>query len=149
MPKTIIFIDIDGVLHPDGTARLEPVGDELRVVGEGLFRWAPLLWDAIAAHDVGLVIHSTWRFNHTVDELKAYFPEASRSRIIGVTGRGGRHDSIIEYADQHAIARYLVLDDMPHEFPPGWPCLVSCDGAIGISDRKVLAAVIAFVTSIS
>lgn len=77
-----IFTHIDGVLHPFGTVQQVVVGDEWQITGEGLFRWAPLLWELIAPHDIRLVVYSSWRYNFRLDELRAWFPEPMQARIV-------------------------------------------------------------------
>lgn len=56
----ILFLDFDGVLHPG-----DPEFD-----GEK-FCWLPVLERLLIAHvDVRIVVHSSWRYDHTDAELK-------------------------------------------------------------------------------
>ena len=142
--KSTIFLDIDGVLHPEDAAEIVMEGQEWRVSGEGLFRWAPLLANLVADHDIDIVIHSTWRYSYRLHELQAYFPESLRSKIVAVTSGSGRYESIIDYVVRHGIEKFLVLDDAKLEFPEGWPNLVYCDGKTGISAEIVQQSVIDF-----
>ena len=119
---------------------------EWRVTGEGLFRWAPLLMELIAPHDVDVVIHSSWRLHYRLHELQEFFPEPLRHRIIAVTRGFGRYHSIIDYVCEHGIEKFLVLDDAKLEFPEGWPNLVHCDGQTGISAEIVQQSVIDFLS---
>lgn len=145
--RKIIFSDIDGVFHDIDAGQVEVVGNEWRVFGDDLFRWAPLLWEVIEPHPVDLVIHSTWRYSHTLDELRARFPAPMQARIIGVTEGGGRHPSIVDYVETHGIADFIVLDDAPQEFPPAWPPLLACDGNTGIPDQAILQRIRDFIAA--
>ncbi len=133
----ILFLDIDGVLHPDDAAEIVIEGGQWRVTGEGLFRWAPLLMDLIVPHDGQIVIHSAWRHFYRLHELKAFFPEACRDRIVGVTQGGGRYQSILNFVVARGVERFLVLDDAKSEFPEDWMHQAHCPGTRGISDRGV------------
>ena len=142
--KTILFADIDGVFHDADAVAIEIVGDTWRATGENLFCWAACLWEAIASYDVDIVFHSTWRYHHSVDEIRRLFPEAMRPRISDVTGAGGRLESIRLYIEEHNVARFVVLDDAPAEFPPQWPHLIACDPRRGLSDPEVTAGLTRF-----
>lgn len=143
--RKVIFTDIDGVLHPADAVQVEWEGNEWRAVGKDLFCWAPLLWDLIAPYPVDLVIHSTWRYSYTLEELREWFPDPMRNRIVDVTGWFSRHESIVNYAEEKGVERFLVLDDMPAEFPKGWTPLVCCRGESGLTDDVVRQRVSTFV----
>lgn len=68
----ILFLDFDGVLHP--------------AQGGELFSSLPLLEGVLrdAAH-VRIVISSTWREVHTLDEIRMFFSADLRDRVVGVT----------------------------------------------------------------
>lgn len=135
--KTALFLDIDGVLHPQSAVRQEVDGRGLDISGEGLLRWAPLLWPVIEPTSAWLVVHSAWRHHYRLDEIVAMFPTLLRDRITDVTTGAGRYESVIQYVERYRIGRFAVLDDMPGSFPPGWPHLIACDPETGISDTRV------------
>lgn len=57
--KRLLFLDFDGVLHPDAVYRTRR-GVELRAEGK-LFMWAPRLVEALAEHpDVSIVLSTSW-----------------------------------------------------------------------------------------
>lgn len=122
--KPVVFLDIDGVLHPEDAAEIAVEGDEWRVSGESLFRWTPLLADLVADHEVDIVIHSTWRYSYRLHELQAFFPDSLRSKIVGVTRGSGRYESILDYVERHGIEIFIVLDDAVSEFPADFSNLV-------------------------
>lgn len=149
--KTVLFVDIDGVFHPTDERTVRLVIDEtnrrLVIEGEDLFRWAPILATLLAAHpEVGVVVHSSWRHHHTREELLERFPECLRVRITGITEGSGRHESILAYAGQHSIDRFLVIDDQPGSFPKHWPPLLVCDSHTGLSDPGVQARIKVFLS---
>ncbi len=139
--KKILFLDIDGVLHPNGTVNLLADGS---VSGPGAFRWIDRFENRMQEHpDVSVVVHSTWRLLWETDqELKTQFPAILAKRIIGVTPRDvmGRFASIQAYCSSHKVQRYVILDDEPAAFPAGLPELVVGDAALGISESCTGAA---------
>ena len=148
--KAVIFLDFDGVLHDIDAGDIEWGEDSWRVVGKPgcapLFCHVPILWDLIKDHDIDLVVHSSWRTDHDLDEIRALFPEEMRDRIVDVTDPTlGRFESIEFYIDLQGVDRYLVLDDDPTPFPENWAPLVVCDKVKGISDTKVQERIQAFV----
>jgi hypothetical protein len=72
----ILFLDFDGVAHP------QPCFDanlfcRLHLI-EAVLRERALL-------DVGIVISSSWRENHTLKEMHAFFSQDMQGRVIGCT----------------------------------------------------------------
>lgn len=90
--RKIIFLDFDGVLHPDGV---------------GLFSRLPLLESFLSRMpEAEIVVSSTWREDHTLDELRQFFSPELRQRISGVTPSlddgyelGGRQKEIQSYGN--------------------------------------------------
>lgn len=135
----LLFIDFDGVLHPiNQTDPFSLAGALARVLDD--------------FPSVEIVISSAWRKTHSLDQMRAFFPTALRSRIIGVTPvfrigdadtsavPGARFHEICKYltetGNQHR--RWLAIDDDPEYFPPGCANLLLCDGRIGFSAREEL-----------
>ena len=135
-----LFLDFDGVLHPttDGTNADEPI----RIVH---FGWLPLLASVLEPHDVRIVVHSTWRYTHDIDELRALL-DLLGPRVIGATPPGPRYESILSWLNLNSqFAAYRVLDDDAREFPaPTPPELILCNPAKGVSEPRVLAALSAW-----
>ena len=125
----ILFLDFDGVLHPNHAAE------------EHYFIRLPVLEKALSAGECGIVISSSWRFQHALDTLKKRFPLPLRKRIVGCTGEAaiGRHARFREietYLLRHGDVDWRTLDDSKFEFPEGCDNLILCDGAFGIADRQ-------------
>lgn len=151
--KAFIFLDFDGVLHDVDAGDIEWREDSWRVVGKPgyapLFCHIPILWELIKDHDVSLVVHSSWRTNHCLDEIRELFPEAMRERIVDVTDPTlGRFESIEFYIEIHGIDRFLVLDDDPKSFPKDWKHLILCDEVLGLSETSTQVRIREFLNAL-
>lgn len=127
----IVFLDIDGVLHP-----YPPHSGLQRMC------WLPHLARLVQPHaDVQLVIHSSWRYDHSVEHLRLLIGELG-PRLLGVTPPGQRYESINAFLSQsEGISDHRILDDMSDEFPqdPAPAELILCAGRTGISARGIRA----------
>jgi hypothetical protein len=135
----VLFLDIDGVLHPNGTVTLELDGS---ISAVGAFRWLHSL-DAVLQDfpNTEVVLHSSWRLLWETDvELKANLPESLAKRIRGVTSREvmSRYASIEAYCAEHGVTQFCILDDEAAAFPDRLAGLVVCD-QIGISSPQTQA----------
>lgn len=148
-----LFLDIDGVLHPDGAAGLSALDDghnllivaeNLFVTGEALFCWLPILAELLWDTPVMLAVHSSWRNQFDLKQIVQHFPASLQQRVLGATAGADRHDSILTFAAQHGIRDYVVLDDQPQWFPPDWLPLIVCAPEQGISAQNVQAQIRAF-----
>lgn len=130
----ILFLDIDGVLHPD------PPQPDQRL------RSLPRLVEILRDHpQVEVVISSLWREHLSLDQLRDLFPADLRARIIDVTPIAERVDGwlparreeeILEWlaaagrADEH----WLALDDQAWQFTQHRDRLIACTFYDGITD---------------
>lgn len=136
--RNMLFIDIDGVLHPVSVREIEiGAGGGLRFSGPELFRWAPVLWQLIEPYDVMVAVHSSWRHSYQFAEILDAFPAAMQSRIAGLTAGAGRYESILDWVERYEVTRFAVLDDTPGAFPMNWPHLIDCDPELGITESRV------------
>ena len=130
--------DFDGCLHPvTHGATLD--GPALSTVH---FGWLPLLGRALQSHDdVVVVVHSTWRYEYRIDELREVLGVVGR-RVVAATPPGPRYESIKWWLHTNPSFRdYRILDDDPREFgDPLPPELILCDPSTGVSAPEVLAA---------
>ena len=128
----VVFVDIDGVLHS-----YPPHSCLQRMC------WVPHIAALVLPHsDVRVVIHSSWRYDYSVELLQALLGELG-SRLLGVTPLGPRFESIVAFVSRSdAISDYRIVDDMPDEFPrdPAPPELILCDGRTGVSAPRVRTA---------
>jgi hypothetical protein len=138
----VLFIDFDGVLHRAGNG-VEDVGPT--------FTWLPLLVAALDDHsDVVIVVHSTWRYQYTLDELKGLLVGLER-HIIAVTPHGPRRESIPWFRQMHpAITSFRILDDEAREFGGELPPeLLLCKPSLGLNTPGVLQALEAWLVASS
>lgn len=154
----ILFLDYDGVLHPDATYR-EKGRPVLRSEGT-LFMWSPCLVDALEPHpEVEIVISSSWCRVFGYSRAREFLPPSLQQRVIGGTWHSGmarsefggfrmpvtwwdsatRYEQIIRYVRRARLERWLALDDNDH----GWAeedaeRLVLTNSKLGISDPIAL-----------
>jgi len=134
----LIFLDIDGVLHPN------IVHDP-----ELLLIHRPTLEAVLRARpDADIVISSTWRTTRTLAELRALFSADIAPRIISVTPHWTEvqdDDSWGAYVRQAEIEAWLrangcpwrewvAVDDQPALFRPFCKNLVQTCGATGLDE---------------
>jgi len=130
----ILFLDIDGVLHPD------PPQPDQRL------RSLPRLVEILRDHpEVEVVISSLWREHLSLDQLRDLFPAELRARIIDVTPIAERIDGwlparregeILEWlaASGRADEPWLALDDQAWQFTQHRDRLIACTFYDGITD---------------
>jgi hypothetical protein len=127
--KVVVFLDFDGVLHPDPPTSDAP-----------LFCRAGLLQQFLLQHPgVAVVVSSTWRKTRTLAQLQGLFPDWS-DRVVGVTS-----ESIeANYARQFECEAWMrenvdpwtpwvALDDRPWNFRPFERRLVLVDRSTGLT----------------
>jgi hypothetical protein len=137
--RRILFVDIDGVLHP-----YPPHSGLVRMC------WVPDLAALVLPHaDVHVVTHSSWRYDQSVEHLRGLLGELG-PRLLGVAPAGQRYEAIKRYvAQSDIVADYRILDDMSDEFPtdPAPRELILCDGRTGIAAPRVRAMLRKWLTS--
>ena len=127
----ILFTDFDGVVHPGPSV----------VTSLTHFCWLPQLTRLLAPWaDVELVIHSTWRHQYDLAELREMLGTLG-SRVLDVTVGAHRWDSIRDWLSRNPrVTDFRVLDDEPDEFPRPPPSeLVICRPHLGIAEPEVQA----------
>lgn len=131
----VVFLDFDGVLHRAGNG-VEDVGPT--------FIWLPLLVAALAGHpDVVIAVHSTWRYQYTLAELRELLAGLER-HVIAAVPRGPRREAIPWFLQLHPqVVTHLILDDDSREFGDSPPeQLVLCDPGLGLTTPGVLQELI-------
>lgn len=127
----ILFLDFDGVLHPDA-AYLVNGRPTLKAEGQ-LFMWAPLLVEVLAdLPDVQIVLSTSWARELSFNRARRWLPHELRTRVIGATWHSAmsmkregfrslsnwwdeatRYQQIKRYA---GLADWVAIDDQPE----GW-----------------------------
>ena len=140
----ILFLDFDGVLHPLPDPQ-QP--------GQELFTRLELLEQVLRElPEVEVVISSSWREAHPLEELRTYFSRDLQHRIVDVTP--------VRIADSEAPAevhefvrhceclawlrrarrthtRWLAIDDVASLWAPGCANLLLIDGSTGLTAESV------------
>ncbi len=134
----IIFLDFDGVVNafnePESLRQLSP-------------RCVKLLNKLIERTDTYIVITSTWRILHAIEDLRQIlvnsgfqFPE----RIIGITPRGGRRGTEIEEwlkQPTEEVESFIILDD-DSDMEPFLDRLIQTDSDTGLTTNDIKRAVL-------
>jgi hypothetical protein len=134
----IVFLDFDGVLHPD------PCRDEQ------LFEHAPRLTRALEEFpEVSVVLSTSWRTFLDFEKLVVPLDTDLRRRVIGVTPRFAdfsaprplvpyrRHAECVQWLNDNGMndAAWIAIDDRPSWFEPYCENLVACDALVGFNDE--------------
>lgn len=125
----VLFLDFDGVLHP------APLASQDRHM-----QWLPSLRSALQSRqDVGIVVHSTWRYMYTPDDLRNLLADAG-APVLGVVPRGPRYEGILWWLHLNpTFGDYRIVDDDPSEFPQPAPTqLIVCNPSEGLMTDGVL-----------
>jgi hypothetical protein len=151
----IIFLDFDGVLHPD-QAYMTRNGVVLRCDGHNLFEHADLLADLLEPYPhIEIVLSTSWVFGMGFDIAKKRLPERLQKRIIGATYHSHleekffwqqwtRHEQIDRYVTRNHLTKWIAIDNDDD----GWPDdkrqhLIHTDDWGGIGDKAAIDELIA------
>lgn len=154
----ILFLDFDGVLHPD-SAYLVKGRPTLKGEGE-LFMWAPLLIKTLADFpEIQIVLSTSWARELSFNRARRWLPAELRRRVIGSTWHSAmsfkregfhslatwwdgatRYQQIKRYAGRAGLTDWVAIDDQPE----GWGAddlgkLVHTHSDTGLSDPVVLS----------
>jgi len=150
MPDThalqVLYLDFDGVLHPDDVWRRRGTGVYLaeKYPGHTLFENTPTLVEALAGYpEVRIVLSTSWvrvlRYSHVCKRL----PQALRERVVGATFHTAMHrdwfesltrgEQVLRDVSRRGPASWVALDDDAD----GWGehadgHLVHCDSELGL-----------------
>ena len=152
MPKTILYLDFDGVLHPEPVYR-HPRGGMYfgaEFAGHTLFEHAGFLVEALAPYPaVSVVLSTSWVRKLGYSQAKAFLPEAIRSRVVGATFHSAmnkfefdamtRGAQVLADATRRAATSWVALDD-DDEGGAGSASthLVLTDRKMGLSDSQAV-----------
>lgn len=139
----ILFLDFDGVTHPDPCRK------------EAFFCQLPLIEDVLRENKhVDVVISSSWRYDHRLPELQAYFSSDIRTLVIDVTPSVARTDDegwipphllqhhreweCRKWIRQHCPmdTPWLAIDDVSDWFLPGCADLLSTRSELGFQSDQ-------------
>lgn len=148
----VVYLDFDGVLHPDAAFRTRNGIELLHHPGHSLFEHAPLLDDVLKPYpDVKIVLSTSWQlleggYEHAKSRLSA----GLQTRCIGGTYNRrntrkawfesmSRPDQVVLDVRKRKPAKWIAVDDWPGEWPTwAWQNVVRADPVLGIADITVL-----------
>jgi len=148
--KLTLFVDIDGVLNTEDHLRRQK-----RQTGRTTNRdWCPIamahLKLVVEYYNGQIVVTSTWRYDHSLRQLKLLFEEngVPGEYVIGVTpsliyessGKVNRGDEIRQWIEEHLYAddipRYVILDDIDEGLSQFGERFILCDPKVGFADKE-------------
>lgn len=148
----ILFLDFDGVLHPEYEDQFTPV--------DQVFCHLPRLEETLRDFpNVDIVISSMWRYQFTLDQLRTRFSPDIALRIIGKTPQSEYFDtSYVRARREKEILSWLMdagrtdeswvaLDDCVWNFQHHLDHLVVCNAFTGLNEnsetklREMLSAI--------
>ena len=127
----VVYLDFDGVLHPSTPIDLS------------LFSRATLLEPVFENSKCSIVISSSWRFTHSLDNLRKKLPSFLAQRVVDTTGpaiigKHARYQEITAHAySQNDVIAWRALDDSYWEFPSNCQELIRCNPNTGVSTKEV------------
>ena len=130
--ETLLFLDFNGVLQlPTEPEKLA-------------FNKAKNLAQLLIKNSDTVVISSSWRFHHTLENIKDRLPTILQELVIDTTGetcfgKWPRFNEIKNYMVQRNICTtWRALDDSFMEFPYLCEQLVVCNPNTGITDTELM-----------
>lgn len=148
-PFPVLYLDFDGVLHPDDA--YVDVKGRVYLKGSGsLFMWADVLTQALAPYpDVRIVLSTSWVRVKSYSYARKKLPPALRQRVIGATWHStlkrdpeltewwkdlGRCRQVGMDADRRKPTAWAAIDDDHEDWVPAWrPHLVATHPYDGLS----------------
>ncbi len=131
----IVFLDFDGVLHPNEDFLKHPLhhyqrrGIVLECDGHSLFEHVGVLEEILEPHPQAKIVLSTsWVVALGFNRAKGHLPTALQNRVIGATYHSAqgdrnwwwgltRHEQIARYVRRHNLHQWIAIDDDEC----GWP----------------------------
>lgn len=154
MAGLTLFLDLDGVLHPDAVFRGKK-GLELRAPCHILMH-SHILIHALGRYpDIEIVLSTSWVRELGYSKSVSKLPQAIQERVVGATwhrhmksdtgydpfSHMTRFEQIQRHVKRNAIKHWLALDDL-HSGEETWPqefqdCLILCNGELGLGEPEV------------
>lgn len=145
-----IFLDFDGVLHPNEAYRGANKRVTLRADGHILFEHADRLCELLAPYPtIRVVLSTSWvAVLRSFDGARNYLPPALQAKLVGATWHSSvdrfiwneltRFEQIQRYVIRHRLTNWLAIDDDD----TAWPAnqrhrLVHTDEWAGLGDPSI------------
>jgi len=125
----VIFTDIDGVLNPHWKTKWSKIAIE---------QYNKVCRD----FDLTPVITSTWRLNHTIDELQGIFEEQGINVKIydftPIIKGADRGEEIKEWLSENPVDDWVIIDDITRNIEPHIGNVVKVRNWIGLTREEYL-----------
>lgn len=123
----IIFTDIDGVLNPHWRTKWS--------------KNAIAIYNKICKeYNLYPVITSTWRTNHTIEQLQRIFDEQGITvKIYDYTPQLDQKErglEIKQWLDNNPCDNYVVIDDKTSDIEPFVNNVVKCQSWVGLTEEQ-------------
>lgn len=143
MTNKIVYLDYDGVLHPDGTPAIDEYG---RLIDNPvLFSWLPILVTLLEPYpDVRIIVSSDWR--RLFDDpalIKMLGPIGNRFAGVVERPSSSRVLEVLHDAQTRDLFDWIALDDHKsvHEAARTDPRFIACDPMLGLTSGQIQLAV--------
>ncbi|WP_153946218.1 HAD domain-containing protein [Cupriavidus sp. U2] len=147
----VLYLDFDGVLHPDSVFRTRNGIELLHYPGRSLFEHVPLLDDALKPYpEVRIVLSTSWQLiEGGYEGAKSRLSAGLQARCIGGTYNRrvnrktwfegmSRPEQVVLDVKRRQPEKWIAVDDWPGEWPT-WASqnVVRADPVLGIADVTV------------
>lgn len=141
----VIYLDFDGVLHPDGAYRTKNGIVLKNYPGHSLFENSVLLAELLAPYpSVKLVLSTSWVKELRFSEALKRLPFSLKSKVIGATWHTRmdariwntltRYQQVQQHATRHDVAMWIALDDDTDDWHPrALHHVIPCDTRYGFN----------------
>lgn len=141
----VIYLDFDGVLHPDAAYRTKKGIVLKNYAGHSLFENAALLSEVLRPYpQVRIVLSTSWVKELGYQKALERLPLELADRVIGATWHTRmdarqwsymtRYEQIQRHASRHSVSNWLALDDDTHDWHfEALHRVVQCDTRYGFT----------------
>lgn len=145
-----LYLNFDGVLHPNRVSYSEGGGAKLLVDGHALFEHNQRLVELLRGRDaVRIVLNTWWVYAFGADRATCYLPRSLRARVDGSTLRfrgsypeglvPDRYESTAAMSCKRARASVLILDSADSRWPACWlPRCLLLHPLVGLGDVEAM-----------
>lgn len=148
----VLYLDYDGVLHPEDVYRHPKRGIYLWAgyAGHQLFENCHHLIEALAPYpDVQIILSTSWVRVLGYSRARAYLPESLSQRVVGATFHSAmprdifaemsRPNQVLGDIARRKPAAWLAIDDVVEGWPPETlKCFVPSHPVLGCGEANVL-----------
>lgn len=145
----VVYLNFDGVLHPNHLSYRHRRLPELQCPGHTVFEYVPALAEALVEHpDAAVVLNTWWTYHLAVDACLELLPTFIRKRVLGTTLRTAIYEgalpSRLREAEKHISAHakeILILDNSAARYCSNLrPYLLLVDEERGLSCHSAMRA---------